>query len=168
MKSRSLNTLRDERELSEDSQWGGNAFNEQGIINPYSDWERTSYVLTSSWWAHLFSFKCSCLHIPCPWNELQFTNACHLPKPLFFSQPLLDFGSGKRLHYHISRAWGKSSCWQPCRRCRAKGGNTNSFLMEGRRTHGRLPGAFPVPLLGTACAVVVLDWSVWWVVFLED
>lgn len=29
-----------------------------------------------------------------------------------------------------------------------------SFLIEGRRTHGRLPGAFPVPLLaqlGTTC-----------------
>lgn len=46
-----------------------------------------------------------------------------------------------------------------------------SFLIEGRRTFVRLPGAFPVPwlaVLGTICVVVVLDWSVWLVIFLED
>ena len=46
-----------------------------------------------------------------------------------------------------------------------------SFLIEGRRAFDRLPGAFPVPwpaVLGTICVVVVLDWSVWLVIFLED
>lgn len=38
-----------------------------------------------------------------------------------------------------------------------------SFLIEGRRTHGSLLGAFPVPLLAqlaATCTVGVLDWSV--------
>ena len=53
----------------------------------------------------------------------------------------------------------------PALRCIAKGGNKYSFLIEGRRTFVRLPGALPVPwpaVLGTICVAVVFGWWYCW------
>lgn len=123
-------TLREKRELSEDRQWEENAFNEQGIINPYPDWESTSCLLTNSWWAHLFSFKCFCVFI-----FLVHGMNCRLETPLTLWSSWVfhshNSGSGKRLHYHINKAWGKNSCWQPCFTMQSKG-RKYVFILDWR------------------------------------